>query len=238
MTPRPAICLEDRENGIKRGNSENETGARQKWRQELKHNKKEKWRESRTKEEGWSRLQGEKRADESDLKLKSGKPMWSLKEMCQWGSSLHVKKSTWREDPHWHISLRLHYPWLPVHFSSLTTWEKVILQMNIYRPCSSPFFVLAFYYLFSLIAGRHRISFVVTALPPRPFKQACDKYNDDGLDALYHHLELGLYESRSHITMKYSSTPLYPSLSFPTLIHGMRLTNPMICLIIWSQIWA
>lgn len=167
---------------------------------------------------------GGNKADKNNLKLKRGKPM--------------------RRKARGERSLTDTFPWnytthgFLVIFLELSTWKKVILQMNIYRPCSSPFFVLSFYYLLSLIAGRHKISFVFIALPPRPFEQARDKYNEDGLDALYHHLELALYESRSHITMKYSSTPLYPSLSSPTLIHGMRLTNPMICLIIWSQIWA
>lgn len=62
-------------------------------------------------------------------------------------------------------------------------------------------------------------------------KQAYDEYNNDGLDALYHHLVVVLYEIGCRITMKYSSA-LYPSLSSPTLIHAMRHINPMICLII------
>lgn len=68
------------------------------------------------------------------------------------------------------------------------------------------------YYHLSLIAEPLKIAFVFIALPPWPFKQARDGYNDDGLDALYHHLVLVLYEIGYHITMKYSSTlSIHPS---------------------------
>lgn len=57
--------------------------------------------------------------------------------------------------------------------------------------------------------------FVFIALPPQPFKQACDEYNDDGLDALYHHLVLVPYESQCHIIMKYSSTLSFHPCALP-----------------------
>lgn len=91
-------------------------------------------------------------------------------------------------------------------------------------------------FLLSPLSYCRATSFVI-ALPPRPFKQGCDEYNDGGTDALYHHLVLALYEWVPHYH-EILINPLYPSLSSPTLIHAMRLTNPMICLIIWSQIWA
>lgn len=49
-------------------------------------------------------------------------------------------------------------------------------------------------YSLSVITELLKISIVFIALPPRPFKQARDEYNDDGLGALYHHLVLVLYE--------------------------------------------
>lgn len=61
------------------------------------------------------------------------------------------------------------------------------------------------YYLLFRTAQPPKSSFVFIAFRPQLFKQAHDEYNDDGLDALYHHLVLVLYESGCHITMKYSS---------------------------------
>lgn len=100
--------------------------------------------------------------------------------------------------------------------------------MSIYRPCTS-LFLLPLSIISCLLLRRYIVCYCFT--PPRPFKQGHDEYNDDGPDALYHHLVPVLYEWGPHyheILIK----PLYPSLSSPTLIHAMRLTNPMICLII------
>lgn len=91
------------------------------------------------------------------------------------------------------------------------------------------YFLLSFYYLPFLIA---EISFVFIASPPWPFQQACDEYNVDGLDALYHHLVLVLFEIGHSIIMKYSSTHSNQPAVLPLLIHAMRLCNPVICLII------
>lgn len=67
-------------------------------------------------------------------------------------------------------------------------------------------FVLSFHWvLSSIIAEAVKISPVFIALPPRPFKQACDEHYD-GPDALYHHFVFVLDEIGCHITMKYSST--------------------------------
>lgn len=106
--------------------------------------------------------------------------------------------------------------------------------MDIYRPLHQFLSVLSFYYLLSLslIAEPLRISLDFIALPPRPFKQARDDSNDDGIDALYHHLVLVLYEIGSLHYHEILINPLDPFLSSPTLIHAMRLTNPMTRLII------
>lgn len=64
------------------------------------------------------------------------------------------------------------------------------------------------------------------------------EFDDDGLDALYHHLVLALYEIERRITMKYSSSlcvSVPPHSHFNTC---QRRSNPMIWLLIWSQIWA
>lgn len=85
--------------------------------------------------------------------------------------------------------------------------------------------------LSSLIAPLCRLLLLCPPLPHRPLKQGHDEYNNDGPDALYHHLVLVLCEWEPHyheILIK----PLYPSRSSPTLMHAMRLTNPMICLVI------
>lgn len=128
----------------------------------------------------------------------------------------HEEKGMWREEQVAAVRLTDRFPWKYTSHHLLYSSKKfdnmketdfpeiTSAQMDIYRPRTSPFW-FSFYYLLSLIAEPLKISFVFIALPPWPFKQACDEYNDDGLDALYHHLVLVLYEIGCHITMKYSS---------------------------------
>lgn len=130
---------------------------------------------------------GGKKADENDWKQKNGKPM--MRKECG-------ERRKWRQRQ---LSFKPHFLSLTVHFQKVCLHERN-LEMNISKPPSFRsllFFSSFFFNISELMQIRFRL---YCFKPLRPFKQTCDEYNDDGLDALYHHL--ALYEIGCHITMK------------------------------------